>query len=127
MDTQATTSGHGEPPGRVDLVVLRATRVFRIGFCVSLALLIAGVGLIVLREQSLPSHLVPLDEVMPDTLEGSAAAIITLGILTMVLTPLISTVTIGLTFFQQGDKRYALLTASVLFILILSLSLSVLD
>ncbi len=126
MNTRATTSDEDENESfmPVDTVVGRATRVFRAGFSGSLALLIVGMVLIVTRKQSLPSHLVPLDEIVPGLIEGSAAPFVTLGILTMILTPVISTVTICLTFLQQGDRRYARLSAVVVLILILSISLS---
>jgi uncharacterized membrane protein len=124
MNTQGTTPERDESTVEFDPVVERATTVFRAGFRGSAAFLIVGIGLIVFRSQSLPPHLAPLDEVMSGLLEGSAASFIALGILVMILTPVVSTTTICLTFFQKRDQRYARLSGLVLLILILSISLS---
>lgn len=124
MDTPATKPQLDHPEVQVDPVIERAVTVFRAGFRGSAAFLIVGIGLVVIRSESLPSHLAPLNEVISGLIGGSAASFITLGILAMILTPVVSTVTICLTFFQQGDQRYARLTAVVLLILILSISLS---
>lgn len=111
-------------PVIVDPLVSRATGVFRAGFWSSLALLTAGVCLLVVRSESLPSHLVPLDEVVSSLSEGSSESFITLGIIAMILTPVASTLAICLTFVQQRDRRYATLAVIVLLILLLSVSLS---
>lgn len=127
METRAAVTEDRDTRTAVDPVALRATRVFRAGFCGSLALLAIGLCSIVIRSESLPSHLVPLDEIIASLGEGSSASFITLGILAMILTPVVSTVAICLTFFLQRDHRYARLTAVVLLILILSISLSLLS
>lgn len=118
------TPSDQQDPSTVDPLVMRVTAVFRAGFWSSLALLAIGVGLLALRSESLPSHLVPLDEVITSLAEGSSESFITLGIVTMILTPVVSTLVICLTFIQQRDRRYATLTLIVLAILVLSVSLS---
>ncbi len=107
-----------------DPLVSRATAVFRAGFWSSLALLTVGVCLLAVRSESLPSRLVPLEAVVSGLLKGSSDSFITLGIMTMILTPVVSTVAICLTFLQARDRRYAMLSSIVLLILILSVSLS---
>ncbi|CAA9542855.1 MAG: hypothetical protein AVDCRST_MAG87-225 [uncultured Thermomicrobiales bacterium] len=117
---------HPDPrePVATDPLVSRATGVFRAGFWSSLALLAIGVCLSLARSESLPSHLVPLDGIASSLSEGSPAGFITIGIVAMILTPVMSTLVIGLTFIQQRDRRYATLTVVVLVILLLSVSLS---
>lgn len=127
METRAAVTAGHDTRTTVDPVALRATRVFRAGFFGSLALLVIGLCSIAVRSESLPAHLVPLDDVIAALREGSSASFITLGILTMILTPVVSTFTIFLTFFLEGDHRYARLAAVVLVILILSISLSLLS
>ncbi len=111
-------------PVDVDPLVSRATAVFRAGFWTSLAMLAVGVCLLVARSESLPSHLVPLEDIVSRLSQGSSESFITLGIMVMILTPIASTLTIGLTFIQRRDRRYATLTIIVLLILLLSVSLS---
>lgn len=124
MDRRSTPPASVDSTAVTDPVIRRATAVFRAGFRASLALLITGVGLMILRSESLPSQLVPIDAIVTGVIEGTSASFVTLGILTMILTPVISTVAICVTFAQQGDPRYARFTATVLLILVLSISLS---
>ena len=111
-------------PVVIDPLVSRATAVFRFGFWGSLALLTAGVVLLLARSESLPSRLVPLADIVSSLSTGSSASFITIGIVTMILTPVVSTLAICFTFIQQRDRRYATLTLVVLAVLLVSVSLS---
>ena len=111
-------------PVEIDPLVSRVTAVFRFGFWGSLTLLTVGVVLLLARSESLPSRLVPLEGVVSSLSEGSSASFITIGIVTMILTPVVSTLAICLTFIQQRDHRYTTLTVVVLSILLLSVSLT---
>lgn len=124
MEPHADPTEAPNPTNLTDPVAERAALVFRAGFLVSAAFLLSGIALIAIRSQSLPSHLVPLADLPTSMAHGSSASFVTLGILAMLLTPMVSTLTIGWTFFQEGDKRYGRLAGLVLLILIVSILLS---
>lgn len=125
MDDTTVTSTEDDltaiPPS---LVAQRCSLVLTWGFRISAALILAGIVRSVIDQRPLDSHLARPEEFVAGMRTVAPGSLITLGIIAMLLTPLVSSFTIALTFFQQHDARYGRFTLLVLLILGLSLSLS---
>ncbi len=101
-----------------------AARVLETGFRVSSTIMAVGLILALIRQEALPSTLEQPADIARGILEGEAAAIVGLGIISIILTPFASTVLIAAAFFREGDRRYATISAVVLTILLVSIGLS---
>lgn len=123
-DTTVTSTENDLTPIPPSLVARRCSVVLTWGFRISAALLLAGIARAVVDQRPLDSRLATPEEFVAGMRTVAPGSLITLGIIAMILTPLVSSFTIALTFFQQHDARYGRLTLLVLLILGLSLSLS---
>jgi uncharacterized membrane protein len=99
----------------------RTERTLYVGFLVATALIVAGTALSAILQQPFPDTLgTPLD-VVRGVVQGDAASVIGLGILAIILTPFVAAGVITWSFLQEGDRRYAAISGSVLLILLLSM------
>jgi uncharacterized membrane protein len=100
---------------------VRAQQSLHFGFLVSVVLIVGGVVLSAIRQEAFPDTLgTPLDSIR-EALNGDAAGIIGVGILAMILTPLLTAGIVAWKFLQEGDRRYAAISAMVLVILLVSM------
>jgi uncharacterized membrane protein len=105
-------------------VAERSSTVLDWGFRISATLIVIGVIRALIDRQPLDSHLTTPGELLEGVMSATSSSFLALGIIAMVLTPLISSFAIAVTFFQQHDVRYGRFTVLVLLILGLSISLS---
>ncbi|CAA9542325.1 MAG: hypothetical protein AVDCRST_MAG49-997 [uncultured Thermomicrobiales bacterium] len=111
-----------------DLAPLYAAAVAALtwGFRLVAALLVAGLLLGLARGEELRTRAAPLSEVLPAVLDGRASGLIELAIVTIVLTPAVTTLVLAVGFARLGDRRFAGLSLAVLAILGVSITLALL-
>jgi uncharacterized membrane protein len=119
-----TASEPDDTPIPPSPVAERSSTVLDWGFRVSATLIVIGLIRALIDRQPLDSHLAAPDELLDGVTSATSSSFLALGIIAMVLTPLVSSFMIAITFFQQHDVRYGRLTVLVLLILGLSISLS---
>ncbi len=121
MDVERTAGEH-------DQARLRelAARVLETGFRVAVVIMAAGLVLAVIRQEPLPSTLEGPADIARGFVRADPEAIVGLGIVSIILTPFVSTLVIAMTFYRQGNRRYALISSLVLAILLTSIGLSLL-
>jgi uncharacterized membrane protein len=92
-----------------------------IGSYSAAVLLFAGLAaLFFLDQTAAPSKLRPLSfsTFFSQLKEGSPKALLSLGILVMMLTPLLRVITAGISFLLEKDYKYLLIASGVLIILL---------
>ena len=109
-----------------DLVRARTIRVLQAGFRIAVALVAIGLLLAALKREALPHQLGDPGEIVRGVSQGDPGSVLGLGIVSVILTPLVATITIASTYMQQGDRRHATISAIVVLILLVSVSLSAL-
>lgn len=102
----------------------RAARVLETGFRVAVVIMAVGLVLAVVRQEPLPSTLEQPADIARGIVNGEPEAIVGLGIVSIILTPFVSTLVVAMTFYGQGDRRYARISGLVLLILLVSIGLS---
>ncbi len=102
------------------VAVVTLTTGFRIGG----ALLIGGLALAALRDQSLHDRADPLPDVVRAIGRGEGAAVVDLAIMTLIATPVAAALAIAASFARAGDRTYAILSLAVLLILGTSIGLA---
>jgi uncharacterized membrane protein len=96
------------------------------GFRVAATLLILGLTVAAAKRESLQHSVDPFVDIIPKILDGKATGIIDLAIVAIMATPLLTVVTVAVTFQRVGDRRYAMISYMVLGILAISVLLSLL-
>lgn len=96
------------------------------GFRVGAAVLTVGLAVALAKREALSHEADPFREVIPAILDGKAAGIIDLSILSLMATPLVTVLTVALGFFRIGDRRFGWLSLLVLGVLCVSVTLSLL-
>jgi uncharacterized membrane protein len=104
----------------------RATRVLQLGFRGAVVVMAVGLVLALIQQEPLPTTLGNPGEIVRGVLDGNPGSIVGVGILVIILTPLVSTFAIAVTFRKQGNTRYAMISGLVLLILLGSIGLSLL-
>lgn len=97
--------------------------VLRWGSYLSAAVLLLGV-VWVLRTPDMPLQVgqaIPLRQLGEQLAAGNPYAVMQLGILLLLLTPLVRIVTAAVSFELAGERRYALVSLAVLSLILLSL------
>ncbi len=94
------------------------------GFRLGAALLVVGLAVAAMRQESLGERTDPFIEIVPTILDGHARGIVDLAIVTLMATPVVTTLVVAAGFFREGDRRYGLITLTVLVVLGISVSLS---
>jgi uncharacterized membrane protein len=97
---------------------------FRLGIILSLCLVCLGFILLLLTKAEVTEPVVPPSEFFHRILRLDPLAIITLGILILVLTPFSSIILALVTFLVEKDKLYVGISIAILCILLLSLTLA---
>jgi len=120
----ATTDGPTAGPIEPSPVATRASTALLWGFRISAISIIIGIVRALIDREPLDSHLATPEELLEGLQSANSSAFLALGIIVMVLTPLVSSLTIAVTFFQHHDARYGRFTLLVLLVLGLSIALS---
>jgi uncharacterized membrane protein len=97
---------------------------FKVGVAVSLTLIVIGLVLIGIAGAKVVEPTVPLTQLPQEILKLNATAIITLGILTLLLTPILQIVAAMATFSIHRNKLYLGISITLLSILAFSLMLA---
>ena len=97
---------------------------FKVGVAVSLTLVVIGLVLIGIAGAKNIEPTVPLTRLPQEILKLNATAIITLGILTLLLTPIVQIVAAMVTFSIDRDKLYLGISITLLCVLAFSLVLA---
>jgi len=98
---------------------------FRLGIACSLCLVFLGFLLFIITKAESTDPIVPPSQFFHRISELDPLAIITLGILILVLTPLSSVILAMVTFLMEKDKLYLGISIAVLCVLLLSLVLAI--
>lgn len=117
-----TVSG---PPraDRLDLVYQGARLSLMVGFRVAAVLLAVGLILAIVRGESLSEETISIPDIPAALLDGETSAFIDLAILTLIVTPVFTSVVVALAFARIGDRLYMAVSLIVLAILSVSLIL----
>lgn len=111
----------------LQLALSRPTaRVLTWGFRASGALLLLGIAMTALQGDSLDTSLDSIPRLIERTLDGDGAGVVGLGILVMIVTPIVSTMSVVFSCLSLDDRRYAAITAAVLGILFVSAAVAAL-
>jgi uncharacterized membrane protein len=113
--------GPSTPRRAVDSVAAWAVTSLTWGFRLAASLMALGVAISLFRRDELDSSLPELGTMLDRVLELDGAAFIGLSIFAIILTPVVTTLTIAVSFFRTGDRRYGACTLVVLAILAFSI------
>ena len=102
----------------------RVSLSFKLGIMVSLALVIAGLVLTAIAGAKDIEPVVPLNRLPQAILKLNATAIVTLGILILLLTPILQVIVAIVTFSIDRDKLYLAICTTLLCVLAFSLVLA---
>ncbi len=95
--------------------------ILRISLITAIGLILVGAVLSFVRNGQLPSETVPFGELPGTAIQADADALLTLGILGLLAAPALGLMYLAIAFVQSRDRRFSLIAAGVLFILIISL------
>jgi uncharacterized membrane protein len=98
----------------------------RWGSLLSAALMLAGAALL-LRETERPLQVgppMPLDYLGVQLRDGNPYALMQAGVLLLLLTPLVRLLAAAVSFWLEGERRYTLVSLTVLAIILVSLLLA---
>jgi uncharacterized membrane protein len=115
------------PPRPTDLEVETSTvnhlvfRVLSIGLVVSATLLVAGLIVWLARGGTLPPSVTGPVQAVRDIATLQPNGFFSLGLLTLILTPFVRVAGSTVVFVRAHDRRYALVTTTVLAIMVASL------
>ncbi len=104
-------------------VELAVSRWLRIGVFISAAVIILGLILLFIRgESGYPGNDYPhsLPDIFNGTVQFKPYAVITTGLILLILTPVLRVAISIWVFVREGDKLYVIITSIVLVILIIS-------
>ena len=119
MKSQPPTASHSQQA----LMEINAVvhRVLILGLGLSTALMLFGLALELIQHGKLPDAMVPLDQIFTQLAALQPAAFLSLGLLTLIATPILRVIGSIIGFVYERDWRYALVTLAVLLVVILSI------
>lgn len=94
--------------------------VLLVGLLVSVAFMVAGIVVGLVRHQGLPSGVISPGVLWGALLDGEAAALLTVGLLTLIVTPFVRVAGSLVAFACERDGRYVLVSAAVFVLMCLS-------
>jgi uncharacterized membrane protein len=97
--------------------------VLLLGVGVSVALMMAGMSLMVLRGQAVPTRVTPASELPHGLATLQADAYLSLGLVVLIATPFVRVGGSIIAFARDGDRRYVFIAAAVLAVMCLSVLL----
>lgn len=115
---------NGAGPGRRLTTVERTVRLVLLsGVAVSVALMAAGVVLLVVRGGVLPGRVTPVADLPHGLATLQPAAYLSLGLIVLIATPFVRVAGSIVAFAREGDRRYVLITALVFAVMCMSVLL----
>jgi uncharacterized membrane protein len=126
-ERMATTDFEPTPVrNTAELAPLRATAITILtwGFRIGAALLLMGLLLAAIKQESLSHQVEPFADVIPAILDGRAGGVVDLAILWIMATPVATVLVTAIGFYRGGDRVYAAISLAVLAVLGVSISLS---
>lgn len=96
------------------------------GFRVTATLLMIGIVLSAIQGEELHTSVEDIPTIVEQILDGNGAGVVALGILVMIATPIVSVLSVVFSCMRIGDRRYAVITSSVLIILFISAAIAAL-
>jgi len=114
------------PPQTLDSkqVTSAAIKVLSTGWRLSFALIIVGLVIAILRDEPLVHELGSITHIFDQLMTGHSNGFLGLGILVMILSPIVSSATIAVSFFRIGDQRFGIITSAVFIVLVVSIAVS---
>lgn len=134
LEKKSKTQATDEPVGRFELVI---SELLRVGVTLSLATILVGLGLVFahhpdfLRSSADLSRLTSPGAALPhslrDVIEGvriwSGQAVVALGVIMLILTPILRVAVSIVAFAIERDRVFVAVTSAVLAVLLISLML----
>ncbi len=111
---------------REDAIYHAAAQVLRIGFALSAILLLIGAVWSIVDRHPLPTEVLPFQKIPGALADGNPTAVIDMGILAMMFTPVVTVLVIAASFFRLGERKFVILSLGVLAILVTSIAISLL-
>lgn len=96
-------------------------RILVVGLVASALLMLIGVAIDLAQRQALPTTVLPPTEAIRQAFHLDASGFLSLGVLTLILTPLLRVVGSLIVFLWERDGRYAAITGLVLIVMLVSL------
>lgn len=94
------------------------------GFRLGALLLALGLTLAAIQSESLNRVATPFGDILPSIRDGQASGLVDAAILTLIVTPVVTTLAVAIGFARVGDRLYAFLSLIVLTILGVSIALA---
>src|SRR4051812_1809355 len=124
----SATGDTGEPIIRDGRAYSWAAFVLRAGMYISFTLMAVGLLWWVVAGspggQAANGQVLALDRIMPELARGNPLAVLNLGMLLLIATPVTTLIAAMVAFLLEGNRRYAGIAAFVVFILLLSITIS---
>ncbi|MDN5344585.1 MAG: hypothetical protein PWQ18_696 [Clostridia bacterium] len=98
------------------------SRVLLIGVLTSVVLMLLGMGLLAFNPGLASDHVMPVGQVLREAIRLQPMALIDLGLIVLLLTPLARVIITGFGFALEKDWLFAAVSLGVLVILIISLA-----
>ena len=96
------------------------------GFRFSVATLVVGLLVTLLRGDDIETEATDFSHLAPHLLDGDGSAIVSLAILIMLLTPVATVLVTAIGFYQLPDRRFGKISLVVLAVLAVTLTVSLL-
>lgn len=117
------------PDGKKRVTALTVTRdlneavhrILIVGLVASALLMVIGVAIELAQRQTLPTTVLPPAQAVRQAFHLDASGFLSLGVLTLILTPLLRVVGSLIVFLWERDGRYAAITGLVLIVMLMSL------
>lgn len=113
-----------EPIPREDVIYHHAIRVLHAGFLVAAVLLVAGVAWSLVERRPLDERVISFADLPSAISDGDPSAVIDLGILALMITPVVLVIVIARDFYELGERRYTIASLLVLAVLTTSIVIS---
>ena len=94
---------------REDVIYQSAIQVLRGGFALSAIVLVIGAAWSIVDRHPLSTEVLPFQEIPGALTDGNPYAVIDLGILVMMLTPVLTVLVIALNFSRLGERKFVTL------------------
>lgn len=107
-----------------DVIFERAVQVLRAGFAVSALFLIAGIIWSLVERRAFDARVLPFRDLPHAVRTGDPTAIVDIGILAMMLTPVVLVLAIAWEFHRLRERHFAIASVLVLGVLLISIAIS---
>lgn len=98
-------------------------QVLIIGLYSSVALMLTGIVIDLVRHRALPTQVLPIREAIMMTLQLRASGFFSLGLIILILTPMLRVIGSIVVFLWERDWRYAGITFLVLVVMLISIAI----